>query len=98
MIIFYIQMIYKDFVPGQVQLERVILGYLTYRFEFCLEDKILFYGTAEDSTNLDSTNLLTKRIQLVKINIVFFCLIKETLLCRFGKRSLCGAAWRSVYT
>jgi len=93
LIIFYIQRIYKDFVPGQVQLERVILGYLTYRFEFCLEDKILFDGTAEDSTNL-----LTKRIQLVKINIVFFCLIKETLLCRFGKRSLCGAAWRLVYT
>ena len=86
-------MINRGFVPGQAQLERVILGYLTYRFEFCSKDKILFDGTAEDSTNL-----LTKRIQLVKINIVFFCLIKEALLCRFGKRSLCGAAWRLVYT
>lgn len=86
-------MINKGFVQRQAQLERVILGYLTYRFVFCLEDKIPFDGTAEDPTNL-----LTKRIQLVKINIVFFCLIKEVLLCRFGKRSLCGAAWRLVYT
>ena len=86
-------MIYKGFIPGQAQLERVILGYLTYRFVFCLEDKIPFEGTAEDITNL-----LTKRIQLVKINIVFFCLIKETLLCRFGKRLFCGAAWHLVYT
>jgi hypothetical protein len=60
-------MIYNGFVPGQAQLERVILGYLTYRFVFCLEYKIPFYGTVEDSTNL-----LTKRIQLVKINMYVF--------------------------
>jgi len=147
-------MINKGFVQRQAQLERVILGYLTYRFVFCLEDKSPFDGTAEDPQGnvkvrripykiplhpplikgdlrfpplwkgglggiLKSktchiknimlnpiltlpceypTNLLTKRIQLVNINIVFFCLIEEVLLCRFGKRSLCGAAWRLVYT
>ncbi len=49
-------MINKGFVPGQAQLERVILGYLiwwfiyflTYRFVFCLEDKIPFDSTAKD--------------------------------------------------
>lgn len=86
-------MIYKGFIAGQAQLERVILGYLTYRFVFCLEDTIPFDGTSEGTTNL-----LTKRIQLVNIYIVFFCLINEALLCRFGKRSFCGAAWRLVYT
>ncbi len=83
MIIFYKQKIYKVLVPRQAQFERVILGYLTYRFVFYyLEDKIPLDATAEEPINL-----LTKRVQLVKINIVFFCLIKEALLCRFGKKS-----------